>query len=134
MNKKTNSDPAFAGHVYVRHPHERARVLTPVRGKSMTHQSHKDLCDINSIVRRFENTGQLPESTKQPQYADVSALQSDLTERINESRAVLDQAGRALHEKQAADKAAQEKQLADDAAELERLRSFEQSVKENRET
>lgn len=41
--------------------------------KSMTEQHHKDSCDINSIMRKYRNTGVLPELIKaNPQYGDFS--------------------------------------------------------------
>ena len=40
-----------------------------------TMQSSKDECDINQIMKRFEKTGQLPETIKSdPQYGDFSSL------------------------------------------------------------
>ena len=35
--------------------------------------------DVNRIVARFARTGELPPATVQPQYADVTGLQEDLT-------------------------------------------------------
>lgn len=55
-------------------------------GDSLTHQAHKDEADVNKIVGRYARTGQLPEPRKGAAYADVSGLQADLTQRINESR------------------------------------------------
>lgn len=83
----------------VRHPYERVRVTTTFSGKSMTHQSHAESCDINNIIRKFDRTGVLPPSTRPEQYADVTGLQGDLTERINTSREILDKAGRAVEQK-----------------------------------
>lgn len=82
----------------VRHPYERARVTTIFTGESMTHQSHADSCDINNIIRKFDRTGVLPPSTRPEQYADVTGLQGDLTERINTSREILDKAGRVVEQ------------------------------------
>lgn len=110
-------------YLHVRHPAERQRIQTVIIGESMTHQSHAESCDINSIIRRFDNTGTFPPGRENGQYADVVGLQGDLTERINMSRQTLDEAGRALeqhNEKLAADKAAQDKALAE---ELEQLRA-----------
>lgn len=85
----------------IRNPYERHRHYTHVYGESRTHQSHAESCDINNIIKRFDNTGELPPATREPQYADVTALQGDLTERINQSRETLDTAGRQLEENQA---------------------------------
>lgn len=53
--------------------------------ESLTHQSHAESCDINTIIRQFDRTGLLPPATKQPQYGDVSELNRDLTELIAEA-------------------------------------------------
>lgn len=37
---------------------------------SRTHQSFAEECDINTIVRRFNLTGALPDNVRVPQYAD----------------------------------------------------------------
>lgn len=37
---------------------------------SMTEQSHAEECDINTIVRRFGITGQVPVGVRQPEYGD----------------------------------------------------------------
>lgn len=39
-------------------------------GESLTDQSQKEEADINTIVRRFGLTGQLPSSVRVPQYGD----------------------------------------------------------------
>lgn len=66
--------------IYVRHPLERSRFLTPVKGKSLTQQSFKDESDINVIVGRFQQSGQLPPNFKQPSYEDVSGLAAPFSE------------------------------------------------------
>lgn len=53
--------------------------------ESMTHQSHAESCDINSIIRQFDRTGLLPPPTREGQYGDVSELNRDLTELIAEA-------------------------------------------------
>lgn len=40
-------------------------------GQSLTRQSEADSCDINKIMERFDRTGQLPISMKQPQFGDA---------------------------------------------------------------
>lgn len=110
----------------VRSPYDRHRHITHIYGESLTHQSHAESCDINNIIRRFDNTGILPPSTREPQYADVTGLQGDLTERINESRETLDAAGRHLEQKQLDDqKQKQQKQidLENELAELKAAQS-----------
>lgn len=42
------------------------------RDKSLAQQSMAEECDINTIVRRFGLTGQLPSSLVLPQYVDYS--------------------------------------------------------------
>jgi hypothetical protein len=69
----------------MRHPFQRDRTITEISGESMTHQSHKDACDVNNIVRKFDNTGIIPVGNGPGQYADVTALQGDLTEMQNHS-------------------------------------------------
>lgn len=39
---------------------------------SLTHQSFADECDINTIMRRFGVTGQLPEAVRAPTYDDFT--------------------------------------------------------------
>lgn len=115
-------------YLHVRHPAERCRTYTPVIGESMTHQSHAESCDVNRIIKRFENTGSLPENTREAQYADCVNLQGDLTERINMSREILDQAGRDLEAKRLADADQAEKQAALDAQELAKYREEAKSA------
>lgn len=85
----------------VRHPFSRRRVQSKNEEPSMTHQSHAESCDINNIIRQFDRTGLLPPPRRQGQYADVTALNKDLTElytdmenissRIREAQAALAQ-------------------------------------------
>jgi len=41
---------------------------------SRTKQSFRDECDINTILKRFNVTGQLPVGSVQPQYGDFSGI------------------------------------------------------------
>lgn len=41
---------------------------------SRTKQSFRDECDINTILRQFNVTGQLPVGSVQPQYGDFSGI------------------------------------------------------------
>lgn len=44
---------------------------------TLTEQSHKDSCDINYILKRFETTGELPDMIRQnPIYGDFSDVGS----------------------------------------------------------
>lgn len=45
---------------------------------SMTEQHFKDECDINFIVKRFEETGILPEGNRQPLFGDFTDFPTDL--------------------------------------------------------
>lgn len=105
----------------VRHPFERVRTPTIIHGESMTHQSHADSCDINNIIRKFDRTGVLPPSTRPEQYADVTGLQGDLTERINSSREILDKAGRAVDQKQREVKEKEKSRVAELEAKVKEL-------------
>lgn len=42
--------------------------------QSMTKQSFKEECDINTLVRQFGITGQIPTDVRQPQYGDFTAV------------------------------------------------------------
>lgn len=64
------------------------RYITVIEGESATDTSMGNDTDINNIVARFDRTGILPSATTQPIYADVTALQGELTELINEARDV----------------------------------------------
>lgn len=112
----------------VRHPFERVRTPTIILGESMTHQSHAESCDINNIIRRFDRTGVLPPGTRPAQYADVTALQGDLTERINTSREILDTAGRALEQKQEEVKKKKQEQQVELESEIARLKAENEAL------
>jgi len=118
----------------VRHPFERKRVAFKSDLPSMTHQSHADSCDINKIIRRFDNTGELPTRPGDPQFADVTHLQGDLTEKINYSRETLDAAGRDLEAKKQLDLEEEANKRKAEAEELERLRELEKNVNSGSET
>ena len=45
----------------VRHPSHRIRVQHDIHGESLTHQSHAQACDISNIIRKFDNTGMMPD-------------------------------------------------------------------------
>lgn len=51
----------------------RLRSVSVVTGKGVTEQAHKNACDVNLILKRYKQTGQLP-PTKQGQYVDVSRI------------------------------------------------------------
>ena len=41
---------------------------------SLTHQSFKEECDINTIMRRFAVTGELPDNIRVPQYQEFDGV------------------------------------------------------------
>lgn len=71
---------------FIRNPFTRKRVQFTTDPVSRTHQSHREAVDVNNIIARYERTGQLPPARVQPQYADVTGLQGDLTDLYNVSR------------------------------------------------
>ncbi|WNK13397.1 MAG: internal scaffolding protein [Microvirus sp.] len=52
------------------------------RGPGRTQQSFKEECDINTIVRRFGITGQLPTGVRMPSYGDFTGV-GDFQEAMN---------------------------------------------------
>ncbi|UDN67665.1 internal scaffolding protein [robinz microvirus RP_87] len=53
---------------YRKHP----RVITPTGSISMTKQSHKDECDINLIIKKYQKTGIIQHISQQtPSYTDL---------------------------------------------------------------
>lgn len=79
--KNQNCDPTHRLYSTRRH-WERHRTPFVTEGESMTINSFKDETDINNIVGRYHRTGELPNAKIQPQYADVSGLQGDITETL----------------------------------------------------
>lgn len=51
----------------------RPRALRVITGEGFTEQAHKDACDINLIIKRFINTGQIPPG-KPGHFMDVSKI------------------------------------------------------------
>ena len=45
-----------------------------VPDSSLTHQSFKEECDINTIMRRFAVTGELPDNVRVPQYQEFDGV------------------------------------------------------------
>lgn len=107
----------------MRHPAQRVRVTYTCEGESMTHQSHAETCDINNIIRRYDNTGLLPDGRGPGSYADITQLQNKtFAEQIVESRDVLDKAGKAIEAKKQKEREAAAKQAELDKKELEEYR------------
>lgn len=101
----------------IRHPFQRDRTTCNCGGESLTHQSHKDACDVNNIVRKFDNTGIIPVGKGEGQYGDVTALQRDLTEQLADAQANAEAVNEVL---QTRDKNAR-KEAEEAQAEAERL-------------
>lgn len=57
---------------------ERKRVLTPCTTKSLTKQSFADECDINTIIKRYNDTGYLTDpsvkATRIPSFGDFTEV------------------------------------------------------------
>ena len=70
-----------------RDPLSRIKIQHFTVGESKTRQSEADQSDVNKIVERFSRTGYLPPMTSQPIYDDVTGIQGDFTDKINESLA-----------------------------------------------
>lgn len=62
-----------------------AGLLCP-EDEGVTQQSFKDECDINTIVRRFGLTGELPQDYQMPQSGDFTGI-SDYHSAVNAVRA-----------------------------------------------
>mgnify|MGYP000747455357 CR=1 FL=1 len=76
--------------VYIRKPYERQRSTLKNDKPSVTDQSFGNDTDINNIIAKFSRTGEMPPTTKPAgQYADVTGLQADLTQLIEDSSAAI---------------------------------------------
>lgn len=118
---------------YVRNPFSRMRVVTLVGSDDCTDQTHAESVDVNSIIRKYKRTGELPHPRpgRVPQYADVTALQDGtLTEQLSRAR----DARAALAEariKFAKDKTAKQKELLAEAAKIVKERDLAASTAKN---
>ncbi len=62
---------------------DRVRHQVDLGGKSRTHQSFAEECDVNVVMRRFANNGVLPTQNKsQPTYGDFSTVGSFLDAQV----------------------------------------------------
>lgn len=101
----------LTGEVYtskeVRSPRcARVRVTSDPSGESLAHNSFLEETDINKICERFMRTGQLPPARKVPQFGDVSSMNDNLSNVLNNAADVLDKTKEFLHGKEKAAKAA----------------------------
>ncbi|QGH73554.1 MAG: scaffold protein [Microviridae sp. ctITQ3] len=56
---------------------KRKRVQTVIEGASMTQQQFKNLCDINQIMKKYENTGMVTHlNSRQGTYGDFSQVKN----------------------------------------------------------
>lgn len=74
-----------------RKPWCRERIVTKLEGDSMVQKSALEECDINKVIEKFNRTGILPRTKSVGQFADVTGVQGDLTEKLAESEATLSQ-------------------------------------------
>lgn len=74
----------------IRKPLSRERLITVITGDSMVNAGFGNETDVNHIVERFTRTGYMPDTSEMAQYADVTELQRDFTDLIEESRAIQD--------------------------------------------
>lgn len=86
----TLTPPTYIGKLRRRFPWQRLRVINLTPGPSMVQQSHHDATDINSIIARFARDGYFPPNNTQPQYADVTGLQGDLTTMYEAARETIE--------------------------------------------
>nr|QJB18929.1 MAG: internal scaffolding protein [Microvirus sp.] len=70
----------------------RERYITVVDVPSQADTSAGNDTDINNIMARFDRTGQLPPGYAEPRYEDCTPFNRDLTELINDAKAVSSQA------------------------------------------
>ncbi len=69
----------------------RPRVQIDLGGESRTHQSFKDECDINVVMRRWAKSGQLPPTnTTPPTYGDFTNATDYLTSQVTVMDAIAD--------------------------------------------
>lgn len=71
---------------------QRIRQFAVCDGPSKTQQSHKDTVDVNNIIARFDRTGQLPPGKGEGRYGDVSMLNGNLQEVLDQANMTLEQA------------------------------------------
>lgn len=104
-------------------PWMRVAFKTEIVGDSMTHQSHAESCDINRIVAAYTRSGEELIPDPNAVYDDVTGLQGDFTEMVNESwrnqKMFMDRVAAEKAEKEAQADAQRKK----DAEDLARYRS-----------
>lgn len=86
MSMRSNSMQSRDDAYLPRDPLSRDRLQTHFRGESMTRQADAAATDVRNIIDRYTRTGQLPNARRDGAYADVTALQGDLTDRAARAR------------------------------------------------
>lgn len=81
MNKAKQCEPVVV-RPRIRKPWERERTYTKTYGESRTQTVFGNETDVNAIMARFTRTGIMPPARGEPQYADVTELQQDMTEAL----------------------------------------------------
>lgn len=79
-------------------PWERIRVQIEGGGDTEVDQSAKQETDVNTIVNRYQRTGQLPPG-REGIFADVSNFQGELTERLEWSKEAVKSAQMEIEQK-----------------------------------
>jgi len=93
---------------YIRKPYERQRQPLITFGETRVDTSFGNDTDVNRIIAKCTRTGEpLPNNGNTGEYCDVTGLQKDLTELVNESREALQKAEE-MQKQYAAEKAAKE--------------------------
>ena len=112
----------------IRKPWHRGRMPTDLGEQTLrVDASQGNDTDVNRIVARFARTGELPSPRGNPQYADVTALQGDLTEMIERGKLAAEELAQ-LEQKQRDE---QETKAKNDAEELAKLKAQQAAAQEN---
>jgi len=70
--------------MHIRKSYDRSRLSFNTSGESRTHQAHKNECDINRIMAKWQKTGVIEHAkTYQGQYADFTEITGDYQEHMN---------------------------------------------------
>lgn len=107
---------------HIRKPFDRERSITQFEGESKVDNSFGNDTNINHIIARFTRTGILPTPTTEPQYGDVTHLQKDLTQLIDEGRSAAARAREAIQQQQ---RDAKEKQSQETQKLMQRVKELE---------
>jgi LytS/YehU family sensor histidine kinase len=118
--------------VKVRSTFDRQRVQFATSGESATHQSHKEACDIHNMIRKYDNTGLLPDGRPPGSYVDCINMSGKAREQlILDARAKSEGLAKQFQDQIDAAEVEKQEKLAADAEELKRLREKEASAKDN---